>query len=100
MASHMTYFISCTASVLSLISLAVERYMAVRKPVPYRNKVTNCKKRIALTIVMTWITSLSLPSIYLYVGLTTCAFMFANTSITSAVFDHLCNVCFNEAGTA
>ena len=35
---HMSYFISCTASVLSLATLAVERYLAVRKPHTYRNK--------------------------------------------------------------
>ena len=29
-AFHFTYFISCTASVLSLASLAVERYVAIR----------------------------------------------------------------------
>ena len=71
---HMVYFISCTASVLSLISSAVERYLAVRKPNTYRTKVTN--KRIV---------SLSLPNIYLGVGFTTYAFIFANTSIVVAV---------------
>lgn len=80
---HMVYFISCTASVLSLISSAVERYLAVRKPNTYRTKVTN--KRIVLTIVTIWLISLSLPNIYLDVGFTTYAFIFANTSIVVAV---------------
>ncbi|XP_028410720.1 5-hydroxytryptamine receptor 7-like [Dendronephthya gigantea] len=31
------YFISCTASILSLTSLAVERYLAVRRPSTYRS---------------------------------------------------------------
>ena len=80
---HMFYFVSCTASVLSLTSLAVERYLAVRKPNTYRNKVTN--KRILLTIVTIWLISLSLPNIYFHVGFTTYGFIFANTSIAVAV---------------
>ena len=80
---HMAYFTSCTASVLSLTSLAVERYLAVRKPNTYRTKVTD--KRVVLTIIMIWLISLSLPCIYLYVGFTTYAFIFANTSIVVAV---------------
>ena len=80
---HMTYFISCTASIVSLTSLAVERYLAVRKPYTYRTKVTD--KRILLTVVMIWLISLSLPQIYLHVGFTTYGFIFANTSIVIAV---------------
>ncbi|XP_028410716.1 histamine H2 receptor-like [Dendronephthya gigantea] len=76
---HMAYFISCTASILSLTSLAVERYLAVRKPSTYRNKVTN--RRILTTMVTIWLISLSLPSIYFHVGFTAYAFIFANTSI-------------------
>ena len=37
-ALHMSYFISCTASVLSLATLAVERYLAVKNPHTYRNR--------------------------------------------------------------
>ena len=80
---HMVYFISCTASILSLTTLAVERYLAVRSPNSYRNKVTN--KRILLTIIIIWLISLSLPNIYFHVGFTTYAFIFANTSIAVAV---------------
>jgi hypothetical protein len=36
---HMSYFISCTASVLSLATLAVERYLAIRNPHTYRNRL-------------------------------------------------------------
>ena len=82
-ASHMTFFISCTASIFSLTSLAVERYLAVRKPNTYRNNVTN--RRIVSTVVIIWVISLSLPQIYLHVGFTTYSFIFANTSIVVAV---------------
>ena len=82
-AIHMSYFISCTASVLSLSSLAVERYLAVRKPNTYRTNVTN--KRIALTVAAVWLISLALPNIYFKVGYTTYAFIFANTAIAVAI---------------
>ena len=81
--SHIFYFVSCTASVLSLTSLAVERYLAVRKPNTYRAKVTN--KRIVATIAIIWVISLSLPNIYFDVGFITYGFIFANTSIAVAV---------------
>ena len=81
---HLAYLIPCTASVLSLTSLAVERYLAVRKPNTYRTKVTN--KRISITIVMIWLTSLGLPNIYFTVGFTAYGFIFANTSVAMAVF--------------
>ncbi|XP_028410718.1 octopamine receptor-like [Dendronephthya gigantea] len=80
---HLTYFISCTASILSLTSLAVERYLAVRRPSTYRNKVTN--QRIPTTIAMIWLISLSLPNIYFIVGFTAYAFIFVNAFIVVAV---------------
>ena len=82
-AIHMSYFISCTASVLSLSSLAVERYLAVRKPNTYRTNVT--KKRIILTVAGVWLISLSLPFVYFEVGYITYAFIFANTAVAVAI---------------
>ena len=83
LAIYIIYFISCTASILSVSSLAVERYLAVRKPNTYRNKVTN--KRIVVTIVIIWLISFSLPNINLNVGFSTYAFIYANTSIALGV---------------
>ena len=83
LAIHIIYFISCTASILSVSSLAVERYLAVRTPYTYRSKVTN--KRIVLTIVIIWLISFSLPNINLNVGFSTYAFIYANTSIAVGV---------------
>ncbi len=83
LAIYIIYFISCTASILSVSSLAVERYLAVRKPNTYRNKVTN--KRIVVTIVIIWLVSFSLPYINLNVGFSTYAFIYANTSIALGV---------------
>lgn len=84
---HMSYFISCTASVLSLGTLAVERYLAIRNPHTYRNKLTG--KRILVTIASIWMTSLILPLIYFEVGVITYAFIFANTALV-AVFGITC----------
>jgi hypothetical protein len=82
--NHMSYFISCTASVLSLAALAVERYLAIRDPHNYRNKFTG--KRILLTIAGIWFISLSLPWVYLEVGFITYAFIFANSAVAVGVF--------------
>ena len=82
--NHMSYFISCTASVLSLATLAVERYLAIRNPHTYRSKITG--KRILVTIVGIWLISLSLPWIYLEVGFIMYAFIFANSAVAVAVF--------------
>ena len=80
---HMSYFISCTASVLSLASLATERYLAIRNPHNYRNKLTG--KRILATVILIWLVSLSLPFIYLEVGFITCSFILANTTVFFAL---------------
>ena len=76
---HMSYFVSCTASVLSLSSLAMERYLAIRNPHNYRNKLTG--KRIIATVISIWSISLSLPFIYFEVGFITCSFILANTTV-------------------
>ena len=84
---HMSYFISCTASVLSLGTIAVERYLAIRNPHTYRNKLTG--KRVLVTIAVIWTISLLLPVLYLEVGFITYAFIFANTALV-AVFVITC----------
>lgn len=84
---HISYFISCTASVLSLGTIAVERYLAIRNPYTYRNKLTG--KRILVTIAGIWIISMLLPMLYFEVGFITYAFIFANTALV-AVFVITC----------
>ena len=36
---HISYFISCTASVLSLAALTVDRFLAITSPLSYRTKL-------------------------------------------------------------
>lgn len=79
----LSYFISCTASVLSLTALAIERYHAICNPRTFRNKFTG--KRILLTIVIIWTVSFSLPFSYFKVGFIGYSFIFANTAIILAV---------------
>ena len=83
LAIHIVYFISCSASILSVSSLAVERYLAVRKPHTYRTNVTN--KRVVLTIVIIWLISFSLPNNNLNVDFSTYAFVHANAAMAVGV---------------
>lgn len=76
---HMSYFISCTASVLSLAALTVDRFVAVEWPVKYRTRLSLLHAGIVSLFI--WLVSLSFPFIYFRVGYMMYAFVFANTSI-------------------
>ena len=76
---HMSYFISCTASVLSLAAISVDRYIAISYPFFYRAKMSATKVAIAPIII--WIISASLPFIYFKIGYISYAFVFANTAV-------------------
>ena len=79
----MSFFISGTASILSIASLAVERYLATCNPHTYRNTVTG--KRTLVTIAGIWFISLTLPWIYFEVDYITCSFILDNTTIIVAI---------------
>lgn len=79
----MSYFISCTASLLSLATLAVERYLAIRYPYIYKNQLT--KRRVLRTAIGIWTISIALSCIYFKVGYVTYAFIFANTAIVITI---------------
>lgn len=76
---HMSYFISCTASVLNLAALTADRFTAITYPLQYRARFGN--KRAALIAALIWFVSCSLPFVYLEVGFLRYAFVFANTAI-------------------
>lgn len=78
-AVHMPFFISCTASVLSLAALTVDRYMAITSPFRYR--ATLSPMRAVFACVIVWTLSLSFPFAYLYLGFFHYAFLFANTAV-------------------
>jgi len=76
---HIPYFISCTASVLSLAALTVDRFLAITSPLSYRTKLN--PKRAGFVAAGIWAFSLSFPFIYLLTGYLTYAFVFAHTVI-------------------
>lgn len=76
---HMSYFISCTASVLNLAALTADRFTAISYPLQYRARFGT--KRAAVIAAVIWFVSCTLPFVYLKVGYLQYAFVFANTAI-------------------
>ena len=76
---HITFFISWTASLLSLTALALDRYLAITYPLMYRTKLNPV--RALLVSLMVWIASILLPMIYFIVGYNKFRFVFANTAV-------------------
>jgi len=81
---HVSYFICCTASTLSLTAMAADRYIAVLYPVFYRNKIN--PRRALTASICVWSVSISLPlALYFQVGFIKYAFIFANTAIAATL---------------
>ena len=77
-----SFFISSTASALTVASLAFERYLSVRKPDKYRNTVTN--KRVIFTVVAIWLMSSASLIMYLNFGFVLSSFINVNASLLLA----------------
>ena len=76
---HVAYLIACTASVLSMASMTVDRYLAVVHPVRYR--VYQTKKRVTITCVAIWVLSSAVSCLYFLVGDFLYRFVFANVVV-------------------
>ena len=77
---HLAYFISCTASLLSLAALTVDRYIAVARPHFYRARLGST--HVAFASVVIWFVSAVLPCVlYFHVGYLQYAFVFANSAV-------------------
>lgn len=76
---HMPFFISCTASIISLLALTLDRYVAITSPFKYRTRLN--PGRAAILCGGVWIVSLGFPFLYFHVGYIPYAFLFANTAI-------------------
>lgn len=78
-ALHLSFFVSCTASVLGIAALSVDRYVCVTSPMKYRLKLKCLQvKRISLII---WLISVICPFTYLYVNFIIYTFVFANGTL-------------------
>ena len=81
---HVSYFICCTASTLSVTTMAAERYLAVVYPVMYRNRIK--QRHALLSSIFIWSISVALPlALYFQVGFIKYAFIFANTAIVATL---------------
>lgn len=81
--SQTAYFLCCTASLLSLAALTVDRYLAIARAVWYRANVSNSRVFVASIIV--WLMSISCTSIFFVVGFIAYAFVFANIAILTTL---------------
>lgn len=76
---HMSYFISCTASVLNLAALTADRFTAISYPLQYRARLSTQRANVIAGLV--WFVSCTLPFVYFKVGYLQYAFVFANTAV-------------------
>lgn len=76
---HLVFFISCTASVLGIAALSLDRYICVSTPLKYRLRLTSSRvKKVSAAI---WLISVACPFAYLYVDFIIYTFVFANGTI-------------------
>ncbi|XP_022791999.1 5-hydroxytryptamine receptor 1A-beta-like [Stylophora pistillata] len=80
---HMPYFISCTASVLSLAALTLDRYLAITSPLTYRTQLN--PQRAGFVAAGIWVFSVSFPFIYLVTGYLTYSFVFLHTVVIATL---------------
>lgn len=74
---YMSYFMTSTASVLSIAALATDRYLALTSTTIRK---LSSSRAIAATIAI-WVFSGGLPFLYFATGFYTLAFIYANTAI-------------------
>lgn len=79
--THLSYFVSCTASVLTLGVLTVDRYLAISHSLWYKAHVT--MESATKVCIFVWIVSITLSLVYIKTGFINFAFVFANTAVLS-----------------
>ena len=76
-------FILCTASLLSLTALALERYLVIMHPLSYQTRLNPVKAFLVSVVV--WIGSILLSMIYFFVEYNIHRFIFANTTVAVTI---------------
>ena len=79
---QLALFISLTASLLCLISLSIDRYIAITFPLKYRSNLSWKKCWIVSFVI--WLFSLTLPMVYLKVGYIDFLMIYINTAVVIA----------------
>ena len=79
--THLSYFISCTTSVLTLGLLAVDRYLAISHGLWYKSHINLVSTMKICAFV--WMISIALSMAYIKTGFIHFAFVFANTAVLS-----------------
>ena len=78
---YTSYFMTSTASVLSIVALAINRYQAATSNRIVRGKISS----VVATSAALWICSLSFPLLYLAFNFYLLAFIFANTAVVVSI---------------
>lgn len=76
---HILYFIFCTASILTLAALTVDRYYAVLAPVKYRTQLT--PRRAFVASIVIWVVAFGASMLYFKLGFIFYSLIFASTSV-------------------
>ena len=82
--SQLVYFMCCTASLLSLCILTIDRYLAITSPMWYRANMTN--SRVAQASVLIWLLSIASSGLLFVTGFVMYAFIFAILTLFCAIF--------------
>ena len=77
--NHVSFFISSTASTLSLAALCLDRYIAIARPFRYRESLR--MSRCAIISVIIWLCSLSLPMVYFTTGYVVYIMVYIHASV-------------------
>lgn len=78
-ALHLSYFISCTASVLSISLLALERYISITYSFKYRLYFKF--RRFVLVSIIVWLVAIGLSMVYLVTDYVLYTFVFINIAV-------------------
>ena len=77
--THVSYFVLCTTSVLTLGVLAIDRYLVISHSLWYKAHVT--MESATKVCIIVWTVSITLSMVYIKTGFISFAFVFANTAV-------------------